>query len=142
MVSIQNFDIKLCYFLQLVLCRLCPVEKSISVLVFYQIVIYLVGVFAGCSFLGVGMKFSPLDSRDISPGVNLCLFKLMMWVRVLLNLLWCFVFSVAVVFACLGLFSLCSSFSSDLVWSLWIYSLLYLVFCSIVLGMSLVSLYS
>ena len=37
--------------------------------------------FAGCSFLGVGMKFNPLDSRDVSPGVNLCLLNaLMIWV--------------------------------------------------------------
>ena len=96
--------------------------------------------FAGCSFLGVGIKFNPLDSRDISPGVNLYLLRLMMWVRILLNLLWCFVFF-AFVFVCLGLFSLYSSFSSVLVWSLWIYSLLCLVFCSIVLEMFLASLF-
>ena len=47
--------------------------------------------FAGCSFLGVGMKFNPFDNSDISPGVSLYLLRLVIWVMVLLNLLWCFV---------------------------------------------------
>ena len=58
--------------------------------------------FAGCSFLDVGIKFRPLDRSEVSPCVSSYLLKLMMWVRVLLNLLWCFVFF-AVVFVCSGL---------------------------------------
>ena len=49
--------------------------------------------FAGYSLSGLGMKLRPLDSIDLSPGVHRCLPRLVMWVMVLLNLLWCFAFS-------------------------------------------------
>ena len=56
------------------------------------------------------MKLSPFDSRDVSPGVNLYLLMLVMWVRILWNLLLCFV-SLVVGLVCFDLVSLCSSFS-------------------------------
>ena len=63
----------------------------------------------GCSFFGVGMKLSPFDSKDVSPGVNLYLLMLVMWVRVLWNLLLCFV-SLVVDLVCFDLLSLCFFF--------------------------------
>ena len=96
---------------------------------------------AGCSCLGVGIKFRPLERSEVSPCVSSYLLKLMMWVMVLLNLLWCLVFF-AVVFVYSGLVWLCSSSFSDLVRFLWICSLWCLVFCSIVLERFLVLLCS
>ena len=81
---------------------------------------------AECSLLGVGMKFSPLESSDVSPGIRWCLLRLMMWVRVLLNLLWCFVFSVAVVF----------------VWPWSIFTVLFFLFKSCIVSLDIFSMIS
>ena len=60
--------------------------------------------------LWCGYKLSPFDSRDVSPGVNLYLLMLVKWMRVLWNLLLCFV-SLAVELVCFDLVALCFSFS-------------------------------
>ena len=93
--SIENLGIVSCCglgFLELWMGSPVPGGNNILVSFFYQTIENLVIHFAGCSLLGVGIKFRPLDKSDISSLFDMYVLKLMMFYgRVLSNVQFFFV---------------------------------------------------